>query len=100
MKASSESGEWASLISRVSVEVFEVALPVMGMVVPFVPQRLPLLVRCANPLREIRVSSGKHSRRRRKREDVSDAGVARHVLQLAAQSLAYRHPSRQTFWWS
>src|SRR6266853_1256303 len=30
MKASSESGECASLISRVSVVVFEVAWPVMG----------------------------------------------------------------------
>src|SRR6266849_1787075 len=38
MKASSESGECASLISRASVDVFEVACPLMGLVVPFVPR--------------------------------------------------------------
>jgi hypothetical protein len=58
MKASSESGECASLISRVSVVVFEVAWPVM-VGLSFVPQGLTaLLALCKTLLRDTPLPKG------------------------------------------
>src|SRR5713226_5683784 len=113
MNASSESGECASLISRASVDVFEVACPVMGLVVPFVPQSLP----CSRdspsaPFRAQPACAGRSkpafaaSLRLRRGESASPFGtpcgtrtrgrerrwnLRGNLPILAEQSLAYRH---------
>src|SRR5712664_2568810 len=125
MNASSESGECASLISRASVDVFEVACPVMGLVVPFVPRSLPCSLDSprTHSMRGLHMQTGlfaqageKHAlaaslrlRRgesappcgtpaEREREDVSNAGTcaARADSCNAKRSISPR--SGQTFW--
>src|SRR6267154_6871210 len=98
MKASSESGECASLISRVSVKIFDVAWPVMGWsflyaAAPDCPARSVqnFTKRYASPRRQ-------QSERRQKREDVSDARTCAARAAFCSASLAQCRPLRQTFW--
>src|SRR5229473_632277 len=117
MNASSESGECASLISRASVDVFEVACPVMGLVVPFAPRSLRLSVHSPSASFQTQPAAGKKpalprpfacveaslprssgTPAEREREDVSNAETcaARADSCNAKPSISAR--SRQTFW--